>query len=168
MRGVNKVILVGNLGNDPDVRYLPSGDAVANLSIATNEVWRDKNTGEQQKRTEWHRVAIFGKLAEIAKQYLHKGSAVYIEGKLRTRKWQGQDGQDRYTTEVVVSGFDGNMQMLDSPAGGGGTASFDDGPRGSAAQPYTQGTGGYDAAAPAESGGGGAGSPADFDDDIPF
>lgn len=116
-RGVNKVILIGNLGNDPDVRYLPSGDAVANMSLATSESWKDKNTGERQERTEWHRIVLFGRTAEIAKQYLHKGSKVYIEGKLRTRKWQGQDGQDKYTTEVVVD-ITGSMQMLDSRPGG--------------------------------------------------
>lgn len=112
-RGVNKVILIGNLGADPEIRYFPSGDAVANFNIATSESWKDKTTGEPQERTEWHRVVIRGKLAEIAKQYLHKGSKVYIEGKLRTRKWQSQDGQDRYTTEVIVD-FNGSMQMLDT------------------------------------------------------
>ncbi|WPL16684.1 Helix-destabilizing protein [Thiorhodovibrio winogradskyi] len=117
-RGVNKVIIVGNLGNDPDTRYMPSGDPVTNFSVATSEVWNDKNTGERQERTEWHRVAIFGRTAEVAKQYLRKGSKVYIEGKLRTRKWQGQDGQDRYTTEIIVD-MSGSMQMLDSRAGGG-------------------------------------------------
>ena len=113
-RGVNKVILVGNLGNDPDVRFSPNGSAIASLSLATSESWNDRNTGQQVEKTEWHRVVIFGKLAEIAQQYLRKGSKVYIEGKLQTRKWQGQDGQDRYTTEVVVDGFGGQMQMLDS------------------------------------------------------
>ena len=112
-RGVNKVILVGNLGQDPDVRFTPNGAAVANLSLATSEAWKDRNTGQEQEKTEWHRVVIFGKLAEIAQQYLRKGSKVYIEGKLQTRKWQAQDGQDRYTTEIVVDGFGGQMQMLD-------------------------------------------------------
>ena len=111
-RGVNKVILIGSLGNDPEVKYLPSGGAVANISIATSESWRDKTTGEQKEKTEWHRIAIFGKLAEIAGEYLRKGSQVYIEGQLQTRKWQDQSGQDRYTTEVVVQGFNGAMQML--------------------------------------------------------
>ena len=111
-RGVNKVILVGSLGDDPDMRYLPSGGAVANLSIATSESWRDKATGEQKEKTEWHRVAIFGKLAEVAGEYLRKGSQVYIEGQMQTRKWQDESGQDRYTTEVVVQGFNGVMQML--------------------------------------------------------
>ncbi|EIC22671.1 single-stranded DNA-binding protein [Thiorhodovibrio frisius] len=117
-RGVNKVILIGNLGNDPEIRYFPNGDAVTNLSIATSESWKDRNTGEPQERTEWHRIVIRGKLAEIAKQYLRKGSKVFIEGKLRTRKWQGQDGQDRYTTEVIVD-MTGSMQMLDSRPSGG-------------------------------------------------
>lgn len=111
-RGINKVILVGNLGGDPEVRYMPSGGAVANITIATSESWRDKNTGEQKEKTEWHRVALFGKLAEVAGEYLRKGSQVYIEGQLQTRKWQDQNGQERYTTEVVVQGFNGVMQML--------------------------------------------------------
>lgn len=111
-RGVNKVILVGNLGNDPEIRYMPSGGAVANITVATSETWRDKATGEQREKTEWHRVALFGKLAEVAGEYLRKGSQVYIEGQLQTRKWQDQSGQDRYTTEVVVQGFNGTMQML--------------------------------------------------------
>ena len=111
-RGVNKVILVGNLGNDPEIRYMPNGGAVANITIATSESWRDKATGEQREKTEWHRVSLFGKLAEVAGEYLRKGSQVYIEGQLQTRKWQDQQGQDRYTTEVVVQGFNGVMQML--------------------------------------------------------
>lgn len=111
-RGVNKVILVGNLGSDPEVRYMPSGSAVANITVATSETWRDKATGEQREKTEWHRVALFGKLAEVAGEYLRKGSQVYIEGQLQTRKWQDQSGQERYTTEVVVQGFNGVMQML--------------------------------------------------------
>ena len=117
-RGINKVILVGNLGQDPETRYMPSGNAVTNISIATSESWKDKQTGEQQERTEWHRVAFFNRLAEIAGEYLKKGSKVYVEGSLRTRKWQGQDGQDRYTTEVIAT----EMQMLDSRGemGGGG------------------------------------------------
>lgn len=109
-RGVNKVILIGNLGRDPEVRYMPNGQAVANVTIATSEAWKDKNTGEQQERTEWHRVVFFRRLAEIAGEYLKKGSKVYIEGKLQTRKWQDQQGQDRYTTEIVAN----EMQMLDS------------------------------------------------------
>lgn len=110
-RGVNKVILVGNLGQDPEVRYLPNGGAVANLTLATSDTWRDKQTGEQKERTEWHRVTLYGKLAEVAGEYLRKGSQVYVEGQLRTRKWQDQGGQDRYTTEVVVD-ISGSMQMM--------------------------------------------------------
>ena len=112
-KGINKVILIGNLRNDPEVRYMPNGGAVANLTLATSDTWRDKNTGEQREKTEWHRVALFGKLAEVAGEYLKKGSQVYIEGQLQTRKWQDQQsGQDRYTTEVVVQGYNGVMQML--------------------------------------------------------
>lgn len=110
-RGVNKVILVGNLGNDPEIRYLPSGGVVANITLATSESWRDKATGEQKEQTEWHRVVLFGKLAEVAGEYLRKGSQVYIEGQLRTRKWTDQSGTDKYTTEVVVN-VGGTMQML--------------------------------------------------------
>lgn len=110
-RGVNKVILVGNLGQDPEVRYMPNGGAVANITLATSESWRDKATGEMKEQTEWHRVVLFGKLAEVASEYLRKGSQVYIEGQLRTRKWTDQSGQDRYTTEVVVN-VGGTMQML--------------------------------------------------------
>lgn len=109
-RGVNKVILVGNLGNDPEVKYLPSGGAVTNITVATSETWKDKQSGQAQERTEWHRVVFFNRLAEIAGEYLRKGSKVYIEGSLRTRKWQDQSGQDRYTTEIVAA----EMQMLDS------------------------------------------------------
>ena len=111
-KGVNKVILVGNLGKDPEIRYLPSGGAVANFSIATSESWKDKSTGEQKEKTEWHNISIFGKLAEIAGEYLRKGSQVYIEGALQTRKWQDQNGNDRYSTDVVLNGFDCKMQML--------------------------------------------------------
>lgn len=121
-RGVNKVILIGNLGADPEVRYTPANTAVCNLSVATSDQWRDKQTGEQQERTEWHRVVMFSRLAEIAGEYLRKGSKVYLEGRLQTRKWQGQDGQDRYTTEVVVN----DMQMLDSRGGGSGPMDSDD------------------------------------------
>lgn len=124
-RGVNKVILVGNLGQDPEVRYMPNGGAVANITLATSESWRDKQTGENKEITEWHRVVLFGKLAEVAGEYLRKGSQVYIEGQLRTRKWQDQGGQERYTTEVVVN-VGGTMQMLggrqqggNAPAAGG-------------------------------------------------
>ncbi|MDK2597498.1 single-stranded DNA-binding protein [Pseudoalteromonas obscura] len=110
-RGVNKVILVGNLGQDPEVRYMPNGNGVANISIATTDSWKDKNTGQMQERTEWHRVVLFGKLAEVAGEYLRKGSQVYIEGRLQTRKWTDQSGQDKYTTEIVVD-MGGQMQML--------------------------------------------------------
>ena len=113
MAGINKVILVGNLGAKPEVKYASNGNAISNLSVATSESWTDKSTGQKQERTQWHRVSLFGKLAEIAGQYLDKGSKVYVEGKLQTRKWQDQNGQDRYTTEVVVSGFNGTLQMLD-------------------------------------------------------
>ena len=112
-RGKNLVIIIGNLGSDPETRFMPSGSAVTNITVATSETWKDKQTGQQQQRTEWHKVAFFNKLAEIAGEYLKKGSKVYIEGSLRTRKWQGQDGQDRYTTEIVAS----EMQMLDSRGG---------------------------------------------------
>lgn len=117
-RGINKVILIGNLGDDPEVRYMPSGDAVANITLATNESWRDKASGEQKTRTEWHRVSIFGKIAEIAGQYLKKGSKIYVEGKLQTREWE-KDGVKRYTTEIIV-GMGGTMQMLDGRDDGGG------------------------------------------------
>ena len=113
-RGINKVILIGNLGNDPEVKYMPNGNAVANVSVATTESWKDKNSGEKVEKTEWHRVVLFGRLGEIAGEYLKKGSKVYIEGRLQTRKWQGQDGQDRYTTEIVAN----DMQMMDSRGGG--------------------------------------------------
>lgn len=118
MAGVNKAIILGNLGQDPEVRFMPSGEAVANLSIATSETWKDKQTGEQKEKTEWHRVSVFGKLAEIAGEYLKKGSKVYIEGKIQTRKWTDQQGQDKYTTEIVLQGFGGVMQMLDGKSGG--------------------------------------------------
>ena len=115
MAGVNKVIIIGNLGNDPDMRYMPSGEAVANLSIATSETWNDRNTGEKREKTEWHRVVAFRKLAEIIGQYCKKGSKIYIEGKLQTRKWTDQGGQTRYTTEIIAD----QMQMLDSRNSGG-------------------------------------------------
>src|SRR5512147_1024019 len=115
-RGVNKVILVGNLGKDPETRYMPSGSAVTNLTLATSESWKDKQTGEAQERTEWHKIAMFGRLAEIAAEYLRKGSQVYIEGKLRTRKWQDKEGKDRYTTEIIAR----DMQMLGGRGGAGG------------------------------------------------
>ncbi|UDJ88589.1 single-stranded DNA-binding protein [Erwinia amylovora] len=120
-RGVNKVILVGNLGQDPEVRYMPNGGAVANLTLATSESWRDKQTGETREKTEWHRVVLFGKLAEVAGEYLRKGSQVYIEGALQTRKWTDQTGVEKYTTEVVVN-VGGTMQMLGGRQGGGAGA----------------------------------------------
>lgn len=153
-RGVNKVILIGNLGADPDIRYSAGGTAVAKLRLATSEQWKDKQTGERQERTEWHRLVIFGRLGEIAGEYLKKGSKVYIEGQLRTNKWQGQDGQDRYTTEIVVN----DMQMLDSR--GGGTANFGGSSQGAAQQPAQQQP---QSAAAAEQG-----FDDDLDDDIPF
>ncbi len=162
-RGVNKVILVGNLGNDPEVRYANNGAAIANLSIATSESWKDKNTGEQQEKTEWHRVVMFNRLGEIAGEYLRKGSKIYIEGKLQTRKWQDQSGQDRYSTEIVAS----EMQMLDSRGdnmGQGGGGGYQSAPRQQSNQ--NQQSGGGQAPAPAPQS---APAPAnDFDDDIPF
>jgi single-strand DNA-binding protein len=154
-RGVNKVILVGNLGNDPETKYMPSGDAVTNLSVATSESWKDKQTGEQKDRTEWHRVAMFGRLAEIAAEYLRKGSQVYIEGKIRTRKWQDQAGNDRYSTEVIAN----EMQMLGGRSGSGAPATGG-GSGGPPPGPPSQGSGGAS--------GGSGGSGGDFDDDIPF
>lgn len=162
-RGINKVILVGNLGNDPEHRMLPSGGAVTNISIATSEAWKDKNTGQQQERTEWHRVVFFNRLAEIAAEYLRKGSKVYVEGSLRTRKWQDQQsGQDRYSTEIVAS----EMQMLDSRGGDGGS-----GGGGQSQGNYGGGSGGGFSQAPAalQGGFGQAGGTIDpMDDDIPF
>ena len=117
MSGINKVILVGNIGAKPEVKYSSNGSAIANLSVATSETWNDKNSGEKQEKTEWHRVSLYGKLAEIAGQYLDKGSKVYVEGKLQTRKWQDQSGQDRHTTEIIVSGYGGTLQMLDRREG---------------------------------------------------
>ncbi len=155
-RGINKVILVGNLGQDPETRYMPSGGAVTNITLATNESWKDKQTGEQKDRTEWHKVAMFNRLAEVAAEYLRKGSQVYVEGKLRTRKWQDRDGNDRYTTEVIAD----EMQMLGGRGGGGGGGSFSSG-GGS--------NGGSGGGSKAPSGGGQSAPPADdFDDDIPF
>lgn len=153
-RGINKVILIGNLGRDPEVRYTTSGAAVANVTIATSESWKDKQTGEPQERTEWHRVVFFARLAEIVGEYLKKGSKVYVEGRLQTRKWQDQSGQDRYSTEVVAN----EMQMLDS-RGGGGSGNFDQ-----SKPPASRSADGGGAGGAA-----GGGAPAeDFDDDIPF
>jgi len=157
-RGVNKAILIGNLGADPETRYTPSGTAVANIRIATTEQWKDRQSGEQQERTEWHRIVAFNRLAEIIGEYLKKGSQVYIEGKLQTRKWQDQSGNDRYTTEIVAN----DMQMLGGRGGGsGGDAGF--GGRGGGGGPAPGG-----GASEGSSGGGGQGPPDDFDDDIPF
>ena len=155
-RGINKVIIVGNVGGDPETRYMPSGSAVTNLTIATNESWKDKATGEQKDRTEWHKVAMFNRLAEIAAEYLRKGSQVYIEGKLRTRKWQDKSGQDRWTTEIVAD----EMQMLGGRAGGGAGAGGGGGGGGSAARNAPSDSG--PSSAPPQPG------PDDFDDDIPF
>ena len=154
-RGVNKVIIVGNLGGDPETRYMPSGSAVTNLTVATNESWKDKQTGEQKERTEWHKVAMFNRLAEIAAEYLRKGSQVYIEGKLRTRKWQDQSGQDRWTTEIIAD----EMQMLGGRGGAGG-GDFGSGSGGGGAPSGGGQQGGGNA--PPQPG------PDDFDDDIPF
>ena len=157
-RGVNKVILVGNLGKDPETRYMPSGSAVTNLTLATSESWKDKQTGDQQERTEWHKIAMFGRLAEIAAEYLRKGSQVYIEGKLRTRKWQDKEGKDRYTTEIVAD----EMQMLGSKGGGAGAGA------GSSAPAAASGSSQRPAAVNAVNEGVDGGPPGDFDDDIPF
>lgn len=145
-RGVNKVILIGNLGRDPEVRYMPSGSAVANVTLATSEQWKDKQSGDQQERTEWHNVVFFGRLAEIAGEYLKKGMQVYVEGSLRTRKWQDKNGQDRYTTEIIAN----EMQMLGSRPGGGSYAQD----TASSYRPSSE---------PVSDRG-----MADFDDDIPF
>jgi single-strand DNA-binding protein len=153
-RGVNKVILVGNLGKDPDMKYTASGAAIANITVATTESWTDKQTNEKVEKTEWHRVVFFRRLAEIVGEYLRKGSQVYIEGKLQTRKWQGQDGQDRYTTEIVAS----EMQMLGSRGGDGGGG-----------RPQGGGGGGFRSNQPAQNAPAQSGSDNDFnDDDIPF
>jgi single-strand DNA-binding protein len=153
-RGINKVILVGNLGKDPETRYMPSGSAVTNLTLATSEAWKDKQSGEQQERTEWHKIAMFGRLAEIAAEYLRKGSQVYIEGKLRTRKWQDKEGKDRWTTEIVAD----EMQMLGGKGGGAGAGA------GMGAGAAAGGSSGGGRAAVNDSGA----PPGDFDDDIPF
>ncbi|WP_299959012.1 single-stranded DNA-binding protein [uncultured Roseobacter sp.] len=161
---VNKVILIGNLGRDPEVRSFQNGGKVCNLRIATSETWKDRNTGERKERTEWHSVAIFQEgLVRIAEQYLRKGSKVYIEGQLQTRKWQDQSGQDRYSTEVVLQGYGGTLTMLDGRDGGSGGGNFGGGGGGSM---------GYDdRGGESYGGGGGSSSPApsrDLDDEIPF
>ena len=151
-RGINKVILIGNLGGDPETRYMPSGNAVTNIRVATSESWRDKESGERQERTEWHRVVLFARLGEVAAEYLRKGSRVYIEGRIRTNKWQDRDGNDRYTTEIVAN----DMQMLDSRSDGGARAPARAAPE---AAP---------AAAPAAAASTASSDSGDFDDDIPF
>ena len=159
-RGINKVILIGNLGADPETRAMPSGTTVANLRVATSESWRDKQTGEQQERTEWHRVALFGRLAEVASEYLRKGSQVYIEGSLRTRKWQDKQGNERYSTEIVGN----EMQMLGGRGGAGAAAGAQgggSGARGAEAPAFAEESGGG-------SGAGGGSRSEEFDDDIPF
>src|SRR5471032_3149211 len=178
-RGVNKVILVGNLGQDPEVRYMPNGGAVANITLATSESWRDKATGEQKEKTEWHRVVLFGKLAEVAGEFLRKGSQVYIEGALQTRKWTDQAGVEKYTTEVVVN-VGGTMQMLGGRTGGGapaggGQASGDQGAQGGWGKPQqpqggNQFSGGQQARPAAQNNAPAQNNepPMDFDDDIPF
>ncbi|WP_153101424.1 single-stranded DNA-binding protein [Paraburkholderia hayleyella] len=176
MASVNKVILVGNLGADPEVRYLPSGDAVANIRLATTDRYKDKTSGEMKEMTEWHRISFFGRLAEIVSEYLKKGSSVYIEGRLRTRKWQAQDGTDRYSTEIVAD----QMQMLGGRGGAmGGAPGGDDGGY-SRGEPAERGggarAGGGAGGSAARSGGGASSRPAapagggfdEMDDDIPF
>jgi single-strand DNA-binding protein len=170
-RGINKVILVGNVGQDPETKAMPSGSAVTNISIATSETWRDKQTGQPQERTEWHRVVFFNRLAEIAGEYLRKGSKVYVEGSLRTRKWQDQNGQDRYTTEIVAN----EMQMLDSRGDnmGGGNANYQQQPAPAQAAYSQQQAPQQNFQQPANNQGGfqqpqQGGGFDDFDDDIPF
>ena len=162
MASLNKVILIGNLGRDPETRYAPSGDAICNITVATTETWKDKQSGERKEATEWHRVVFFGRLAEIAAQYLRKGSQIYVEGRLQTRKWQDKDGQDRYTTEIRGD----EMKMLGSRQGGGGDAPMGGGYDAPAAAPARQAPQQAPAQkAPSQPSGGGFG---DFDDDIPF
>jgi len=161
-RGINKVILVGNLGNDPEVRATTTGSRVATISVATSESWMDKNTGQRQEKTEWHRVVFFNRLAEIVEQYLTKGSQVYVEGRLQTRKWQDQNGQDKYTTEVVAN----EMQMLGGRGGGGGGGDFQ-----STAPMDPQQTQAAPAGSPKpapQKAPASAGPDINFDDDIPF
>ncbi|MGM0585322.1 MAG: single-stranded DNA-binding protein [Pseudomonadota bacterium] len=162
---VNKVIIIGNLGRDPEVRTFQNGGKVCNLAVATSETWRDKNTGERRERTEWHRVAIFNeRLADLAQQYLKKGSKVYLEGQLETRKWQDQSGQDRYTTEVVLRPYKGEMTFLDSgPGGGGGGGDF-----GGGGPPEDRGGFGGGGGGGGRQGGDFGGGRSDLDDDIPF
>ena len=160
---VNKVILIGNLGKDPEIRTMQNGGKVANLSLATSESWKDKSTGERKEKTEWHRVVIFGNLADIAERYLKKGSKVYVSGSLQTRKWTDQSGTEKYTTEVVLQGYGGELTMLDGKGGGGGGG-------GGMGDDVGGGWDSGDSAPAPRSGGGGAKRPArdDMDDDIPF
>lgn len=158
-RGINKAILIGNLGNDPDIRYTASGTAIANISLATAESWRDKNSGEQQERTEWHRIVFFGRLAEVVGEYLRKGSQIYVEGRIQTRKWQDKEGNDRYSTEVVAN----EMQMLGGRGGAGAGAPMNTDSQARAPEarntaPPPDKPAARSGAAPAD----------DFDDDIPF
>lgn len=169
---VNKVILVGNLGRDPEIRRMNNGDPVCNLSVATSEQWRDKSSGERREKTEWHRVVIFNEnLSKVAENYLKKGSKVYIEGQLQTRKWQDQSGQDRYSTEVVIQGFNGSLQMLDGRGEGGGAGGGIGGGSGDGYEDrggYDE-RGGYDDRGGSGGGSGPARAPArDIDDEIPF
>lgn len=166
MASVNKVIIVGNLGRDPETRYMPSGDAMTTIAVATTDSWKDKATGEKKEQTEWHRITFFGKLAEIAGQYLKKGSAVYVEGSLRTRKYTDKDGVEKYATDIRAD----SMQMLGGrPGAGGGSASMDDGGYSSAPPQQQQRSGGMGGSAPSRPA---ASKPApnfsDMDDDIPF
>ncbi|MEN2674460.1 single-stranded DNA-binding protein [Herbaspirillum huttiense] len=177
MASVNKVIIVGNLGRDPETRYMPNGEAVTNIAVATTESWKDKNTGEKKELTEWHRITFYRKLAEIAGQYLKKGSQIYVEGRLQTRKWQDKEGVERYTTEIIAD----TMQMLGGRQGAGGGGGMDEGSYGGGGG---GGGGSYGGGAPRQSAGGGAaaggGAPrqqpaqrpapnfSDMDDDIPF
>ena len=169
---VNKVILIGNLGRDPEVRSFQNGGKVVNLRIATSETWRDKQSGERKERTEWHSVAIFSEpLAKIAEQYLKKGSKVYIEGSLETRKWQDQSGQDKYTTEVVLRPYSGSLTLLDGREGGGsgGGGGYDDrGGYDDGGQGGGGGRGGYGGGSSGGGGGSGGGGRSDMDDEIPF
>jgi single-strand DNA-binding protein len=159
-RGVNKVILVGNLGKDPESRYMPNGKAVTNFSVATTDSWKDKQTGEQREQTEWHNIVMYERLAEVAAEYLKKGSQVYIEGRLRTRKWQDKEGRDRYTTEVIAN----DMQMLGSRQGSGGGGS----PGGGGGGEFSRGGDAPSRAAPASAGARAPAEESPFDDDIPF
>ena len=168
---VNKVILIGNLGRDPEVRTLQNGNKVANLNLATSESWRDKASGERKEKTEWHRVVIFGSLADIAEKYLKKGSKVYVSGSLQTRKWTDQSGAEKYTTEVVLQGYGGELTMLDGKGGGGGGGGGmgDEGPSGGWDSGDEGGGGGGRSGGGARAGGGGRStSKSDLDDDIPF